>query len=275
MLHAATMLKISQPTIGRHITELETITGLTLFNRSRNGMQPTDAALSLARQARDMQREADAFSMLATARDEQLSGTVRITASQIVANFVLPKIIAKFRQVEPGIQVELVSSNQVENLLARDADIAVRMAQPTQNDIIARKTNALGLGAYAHEDYLSMNPLSTDPHDITQHTLIGYDRDDLIIDGMSKQGIKAVRSDFAIRTDDQVAYWHLLCAGAGIGFAPRYMAEQNQKLVQIFKELPIEPLPMWLASHQELKTNLRIRRTMDFLHEALRKLPLN
>lgn len=275
MLHASTVLKASQPTIGRHITELETIAGLTLFDRSRNGMRPTDAALVLARQARDMQREADIFSMLATARDENLTGTVRITASQIVANFVLPQIIAEFREAEPGIEIELVASNQVENLLARDADIAVRMAQPTQNDIIARKVNDFSLGAYAHKNYLKNRPPAQSPDDLSRHTLLGYDRDDLIIDGMAVHGIKMTRSDFAIRTDDQVAYWHLLCAGAGIGFAPQYMASKNAQLVRLFSDLPIAPLPMWLASHHELKTNLRIRRTMDFLHEALHKLPLN
>lgn len=275
MLKAAEALRTSQPTIGRHITELETITGLTLFDRSRNGMRPTDAALSLARQAKEMQREASGFSLLATAHDQLLSGSVRITASQIVANFILPRIITEFRQVEPGIQIEIVSSNKVENLLARDADIAVRMARPTQNDIIIRKANDLGLGAYAHRDYMKSHPTIADPNDLAQHTILGYDREDLIIDGMNKQGIKAVRADFAIRTDDQIAYWHLLCAGAGIGFAPHYMASRNKDLVQIFKELPIDPLPMWLASHREVNTNLRIRRTMDFLYEALRALSLN
>lgn len=275
MLRASKALNASQPTIGRHITELETITGLTLFDRSRNGMRPTDAALSLANQARDMQREADAFSLLATANDENVSGTVRITASQIVANFVLPTIIAEFREAEPDIQIELVASNRVENLLARDADIAVRMAQPTQNDIIARKVNDFGLGAYAHKSYLKGRPAAKSIEDLSQHILLGYDRDDLIIEGMASHGIKMRRSDFAVRTDDQVAHWHLLCAGAGIGFAPRYMASKNQDLVRLFEEFSIAPLPMWLASHHELKTNLRIRRTMDFFYEALRNLPLN
>lgn len=275
MLGASKALKASQPTIGRHITELETITGLTLFDRSRNGMKPTDVALTLANQARDMQREANGFSLLATARDDALEGTVRITASQIVANFVLPQIIAEFRETEPGIEIELVSSNYVQNLLARDADIAVRMAQPMQNDIIARKANDFSMGAYAHKNYLENRPPAKTPEDLARHTLLGYDRDNLIIDGMAAQGINISRSDFAIRTDDQVAYWHLLCAGAGIGFAPQYMASQNENLVRLFNDLPIKALPMWLCSHHELKTNLRIRRTMDYLHEALRKLPLN
>lgn len=275
MLRASKALKSSQPTIGRHISELETITGLTLFDRSRNGMRPTDAALSLANQARDMQREADGFAMLATSRDETLSGTVRVTASQIVANFVLPEIIAKFRQTEPGIQIELVSSNHIQNLLSRDADIAVRMAQPTQNDIIARKVNDFSMGAYAHKTYLENRPHPNSVEDLSQHTLLGYDRDNLIIDGMAVHGITMNRNNFGIRTDDQVAYWHLLCAGAGIGFAPQYMATKNKDLKRLFEDLPIAPLPMWLASHHELRTNLRIRRTMDFLYEALSKLPLN
>lgn len=275
LLRAAQSLKVSQPTLGRHITELEETTGLTLFDRGRNGMRPTDAALSLAKQAKDMQREADSFSMLAASRNQALSGTVRITASQIVANYILPEIITKFRQQEPDIQIELVSSNQVQNLLARDADIAVRMTRPSQNDIIARKAADLAMGAYAHQSYLQHAPKLERPEDLVAHTILGYDRDDLIIRGMAKGGINMQRSDFAVRTDDQVAYWHLLLAGAGIGFAAQYLAKDQPQLARLFEQLEIPSLPMWLASHHELKTNLAIRQTMDFLHEQLSALPLS
>lgn len=275
LIAAAAALRISQPTLGRQITELELATGLTLFDRGRGGMRPTDAALLLVSEAKDMQREADAFALLATARDETPSGTVRITASQIVTNFVLPQITTNFRKVEPAIEIELVASNKVQNLLARDADIAVRMIRPTQNDTIARKANDFEMGGYAHKDYLARQGTPVKPDELRFHSLIGYDRDDLIIRGMAEAGIQTNRGSFSVRTDDQVAYWHLLCAGAGIGFAPRYLAKRNPDLVRLFADMQIPSLPMWLVSHRELKSNLRIRRTMDYFYEETRALDLS
>lgn len=272
LMSAAKELSISQPTLGRHITDLEQTTGLVLFDRSRNGMRPTQAALILAAQARDMQRDANAFALAASARDEQLEGTVRITASQVVANFILPDIIAKFSRLEPGIQIELVPSNNVQNLLARDADIALRMTRPMQNDTIMRKATDMTLGTYAHKDYLKNAPPLENTADLKNHKIIGFDRDNLIIQGLAAGGIDMVREDFAVRTDDQVAYIHLLFSGIGIGFAANIIARKNNALVRILEEIPISPLPIWLVSHHELKTNPRIRRTMDYLFEEIKAL---
>ena len=271
---AANMLNISQPTIGRHINALEVAIGGPVFVRSRAGMQLNNAGLSLLDEARAMQREADLFAVKAAGHESAISGTVRITASDIVATYLLPPLLAALGRNEPQIQIELVSTNAVENLLSRDADIAVRMVRPTQNDLIARKANTLTMGAWAHQDYISTFGKPTLLDELFDHQIIGYDRNDMILQVMAGLGIKGNREMFAYRTDDQVANWELVKAGAGIGFGAHYLASMAPELSQVVPQLEIPSLPMWLTSHSELKTNRRIRYAFDFLYEGLNGLKL-
>ena len=265
---------ISQPTLGRHIDALEASLGLLLFSRGRSGMALTEAGLSIVEDARAMRAEADRLAVKAAGRAETVSGTVRITASQVFSTYVMPQVIAGLASAEPDIQVELVASNAVENLLSRDADIAVRMVRPVQNDVIARKTNDLGMGAYAHEDYLARHGTPAAGDELFLHRIVGMDRSNLIIDGMAALGMHAQRSSFAVRTDDQVAYVELVRAGAGIGFLADVIARADPRLCRILPEIEIPALPVWLASHQELRTSRKIRRVMDFLFEHISAMAL-
>ncbi|GAB4350404.1 MAG: LysR family transcriptional regulator [Oricola sp.] len=271
---AAAATGMSQPTLGRHIDELEALTGLLLFERGRSGMAPTQNALALAEEARAMQAGADAFAMTAAGRDTAVDGTIRITASEVVSTHVLPPILVALQQAEPGLEIELVASNSVENLLARDADIAVRMVRPVQNDLIARKVNEMAMGAFARRDYLEEHGTPQTVADLASHRVVGYDRDDLIERGMARIGIPYDRKLFRFRTDHQIAYWELVKSGAGIGFGSLFIAAKTPGLVQVLPGLDIEPLPFWLCSHRELRHSARVRRVYDFLAGELSALPL-
>jgi DNA-binding transcriptional LysR family regulator len=145
---AAARIGTTHPTLSRHIRELETDLGVTLFTRSMRGVDPTEAALGLVDDARAMGAAAQSLALKAQGRSEQLTGTVRITASVVVANFLLPPIVVALREAEPNIQVEIVVSDLAQNLLCRDADIAIRMFEPTQNALIARKLGETAIGLF-------------------------------------------------------------------------------------------------------------------------------
>ena len=151
---AARRLAASQPTLGRHVAELEQALGVVLFRRGRTGYELTEQGAALFERAQQVGDAANAFARLATGATEQIGGTVRIAASEVVSAYVLPPILARLRQAEPAIEIEIVASNQVENLLRRDADIAVRMVAPAQQDLIARKIADLPLTACAATSYL-------------------------------------------------------------------------------------------------------------------------
>ena len=271
---ASRKLALSQPTLSRHVDELEAALGVLLFERGRRGALPTSAALAIAEHAREMNAATQALSLSATGKSKELRGTIRITASQIVATYLLPALLTKLMDQAPEVAVELVATDQVENLTRREADIAIRMVRPDTATLVAKKVNEIALGIYGHRDYLKNRPAVNVPEDLDHHRIIGYDSDERIIAGMAQAGLKVDSDYFRFRCDDQVACWEALCQGMGIGFAPRYLAHKIPALIKIGEEFPIAPLSVWLVTHREVKSNRRIRMVFDFLAEELSALDL-
>ena len=269
LLAASRDLQLSQPTIGRHVAELESQLGLVLFDRNGRGLLPTEAAYHLAESARIMQSGADQLARNVLGADLGASGTVRITASQPVSCYVLPPLLAQMRLSLPDVQVELVASNEVSNLLRREADIAVRMVQPEQASIIARRVGKVTLRACAHQDYLRRRGVPRQPSDLLAHDLIGGDRNDDTLKGFAAQGLVVGREQFAFRADDLIVVWQAVRAGLGVGFVSEHLIRSDSAVIPVLPKLKIEPLPVWLAVHKEIRTSKRIRAVYDFLADAL------
>ena len=269
LMGAARRLQAQQPTLSRHIAELELQLGAPLFERTGRGVTPTATGLAIAEAARQMEEGASALARsLAKSRDAT-TGTVRITTSQVAATWLLPPLLARLQEAEPGISVELVASNQLTNLLRREADIAVRMVRPAQGSLVARKLTEIEIVVTAHQSYLDRAGTPRQPQDLMSHRLIGYDRDETIVRGFAGMGLSLQRESFALRTDDQVAYGQLLATGAGIGFVARYNIRHWNGVVPLLPQLGIPALPCWLAVHREIRGNLLVRRVYDFLAEAI------
>jgi DNA-binding transcriptional LysR family regulator len=269
LLAASRDLQLSQPTIGRHVAELESQLGLVLFDRNGRGLLPTEAAYHLAESARIMQSGADQLARNVLGADLGASGTVRITASQPVSCYVLPPLLAQMRLSLPDVQVELVASNEVSNLLRREADIAVRMVQPEQASIIARRVGKVTLRACAHQDYLRRRGVPRQPNDLLAHDLIGGDRNDDTLKGFAAQGLVVGREQFAFRADDLIVVWQAVRAGLGVGFVSEHLIRSDPAVIPVLPKLKIQPLPVWLAVHKEIRTSKRIRAVYDFLADAL------
>ena len=127
---AARSLGVAQPTVGRHVASLEKSLGLALFTRSQTGFAPTEAARGLQSFAEEMASAAAALRRAAESQGDGVRGTVRVTVSEVIGVEVLPPIIAQLQRTHPGLTIELVLTNRVQDLLQREADIAVRMTQP-------------------------------------------------------------------------------------------------------------------------------------------------
>ena len=266
---AARVLGSSQPTVGRQIEALETQLGVTLFTRAPRGLTPTEVALSLAEHARRMRAEAASMSLTAAGSSAEIEGTVRVTASEIVATHILPGILAGLLRDIPKLQIEMVATDRTDNLLLREADIAIRMVEPNQADLIARKLGDFRLGLYAHRDYLSTMKTPPDVTDLGSHILVGYDRSTLIIDGMAQAGLMLTRSDFRLRCDHQVANVAAIRAGAGFGFVMCHLVRNDPDMVELAPGLPIPTLPVWIVAHRELRNSARVRRVFDHLAKEL------
>ncbi len=268
---AAKSLRRSQPTLGRHIQTLERELDQRLFDRHPRGLTLAPEGAKLLPLAREVNARMNAISLSAAGQSEALTGTVRITASVFAAHYVLPPILAEIRRIQPGIELELVPSDATENLVFRAADIAVRMYRPTQLDIVARHIADLPLGIFAAKSYLERRGQPRTVAELWQHDLIGYDADDLILKTMAAMGFQADRHSFAVRCDNQSAYWQLLRAGCGIGFSQRGPALADPEIEELRLDLSLPPLPVWLAAHGVMRQTPRIRAVWDLLATGLER----
>ena len=266
---AARALGLSQPTIGRHIEALEFTLGTKLFERSVAGLVPTELGLTAYEPIRRAVEAIAEAELHVAGTSGELSGSVRITASVIIAHHVLPKMLGALRMEFPAIDFEIVPTDSAENLLLREADIAVRMFRPTQGDLITRKLGETPIVPCAHAGYLKRRGTPKTVEDLLGHDLIGFDRSELLIAAAQRLGFNLKRSDFAFRCDSQSAMWEMMRAGLGIGFAQANIIRQTDAMVPIELDLAIPPLEVWLTCHRELHTARRIRAVYDRLGELM------
>lgn len=262
---AARRLGITQPSVGRQVKNIEENLDVTLFRRVHRGFDLTETGAELLGPAREMQTAAAKFRLAAEGHSETLSGTVRITASEVVSHYTLPPILAKIRRKEPEIQLEIVPSDTSENLLFREADIAIRMYRPTQLDVITKHVCDLPTALYASKSYIKRRGLPQSAEELMTHDLIGFDRSELIINEMRKMGFDVDREFFPLRTDSQVLYWELVRAGCGIGAAQRVIGDNEPKVERLFDGLELPLLPVWVTAPEVLRGNMRIKRIFDLL----------
>lgn len=283
LTRAAAQLGLSQPTLSRQIADLENVIGAPLFERVARGLKLTSVGEFLVEPARHMMSAARAVALAAASQDQALSGTVRITASEIVSAFVLPSILVDMAKKYPDIQVEIVASNQLSNLLEREADIAVRMVRPNQSALITRHIADWDLGFYAHRSYLKTVDQASPKFGskakdfkklLSQYRWIGLDQSDQLIAGFRQAGIELDRHFFQFRCDNHLVNWQALQSGLGVGIATCWLAQRTPNLIRIFPEQAIPPLPVWLTSHRELKSSSKIRAVFDFLAAAIAQIKL-
>lgn len=266
---AARALKSSQPTIGRHVELLEAQLGLELFERSLSGLKPNETALKLYGPVSRAQTALAEAGMIAEGAQDETGGTVRITASAMISNYVLPEILVSIRALHPRITLEIVPSDSAENILMREADIAVRMFRPTQLELVTRHLGDIPIVPVAHERYLARRGRPTSIEELWQHDLLGFDRSDAIIAHARTLGFTLTRENFVLRSDDQPHLWELLRAGLGIGFGQSNLVRRTPGLVALPLSLAIPDLPVWLTTHRELFTSHRIRAVYDALAAGL------
>lgn len=265
---AARSLGLSQPTLGRHIEHLEASLQVPLFTRSQAGLIPTEAALELVPHAEVMSAAAASMLRTASGTKDQITGTVRITTSEVVGGEILPELIAECSEIYPDISIELALSSRIDDLLKREADMAIRMFRPTQSALIARKICDTPIAIYAHKSYLARRGTPKDLNDLEGHFLIGPDDNPMVLQHLNDTGFAANRSMFSYRTDNDLAQNALIRAGCGIGGMQIRLARKDSDLVQLFPQIQI-PMEIWLVMHEDLRSQSRVRVLYQFTADYL------
>lgn len=266
---AAVALDMNQPTLGRQVSQLETELGVALFVREGRGLALTPNGKELLEYARAMGQAASRLSLVASGKSQNIEGSIRISATEDAAIFVLPAIVKKLRQIHPGIEVEIIASNEETDLLRHEADIAIRGFRPTQADLIARKVKPVTASFYATPEYIASIGHPTSYKELESADFVGFERNGEMIERLSEMGIHLRQDNFSLYSTNRLVHWELVKQGLCIGIFADEAGDAEPSIVKVLpNESPYEG-EIWLVAHRELRMNLRVKTVYEFLAEAL------
>lgn len=260
---AARALKTTQPTIGRQISELEEALGVMLVERSVRGPTLTEAGRDLLDHVQAMGEAATLISAAAVGHSQEVTGEVAITATDLMCAAHLPAILAPLRESAPGIKLRIVSSNATQNLMLREADIAVRHVRPSQPDLIARHIGDFRAYLYAASSYLDRAGRPRTPREVADHIFVGTPDPHRLIAPLHDKGVTIRAENFAVSSDSGVVVWELVKAGYGISMLPEPLCQAEPGIERVLPSLTPLEFPVWLVTHRELQTSRRIRIVYD------------
>lgn len=265
---AARALGLTQPTLSRQVAALEEGLGVTLFERVGRSLSLTQAGLELLDHFRAMGEAASRVSLTASGQSQAIDGHVSITATNMLATLHLPPILRRIREAAPGITLEIIAANEVQDLMRREADIAIRHGRPEQPELIARLVGQTNAHLYASPDYLDRIGRPRAPEDLAGSQWIGFSDVGRMLPFLTDLGLPLTVDNFKLMTESGTVMVELVRQGLGICIFTRDVAAKYPDLEPVLPDLgPIE-VPVWLVTHRELHTSRRIRVVFDMLADA-------
>ena len=268
---ASRALGLTQPTLGRQVAALEDRLGVTLFERLGRSLSLTQSGLELLEHVRAMGDAAGRIALTASGQSQRIEGHVCITATDVLSMHLLPPALKRLRDMAPGIEVEVVASNEVRDLRRREADIAIRHARPEQPDLIAKLLRELSIRFYASTDYLDRLGRPSSLGDLAEAEFIGFDRSGQLLTRLNQMGFPLEKDNFRLTSENGAVAWEMVKIGLGIGLMAEAVANQTPGVECVLPDLDPIPVPVWLVTHRELHTSRRIRLVFDVLAETLGK----
>lgn len=262
---AARALGQTQPTLGRQVAALEATLGITVFERVGRSLVLTQSGLELLEHVRAMGDAANRISLTASGHVQSIDGLVRITASDVFSAYMLPAVVRKLRQAAPLIEIDIVASNEIQDLQRREADIAIRHVRPEQPDLIARLVREEAAHFYAAPSYLNARGFPQTVADLSNHDHVSYGDVDRMMAHLAGAGVSLSRANFLVRSESGVAAWEMVKAGLGIGIMSQDVGAATPEVTRILPDWPPVVFPIWLVTHRELHTSRRIRLVFDLL----------
>jgi DNA-binding transcriptional LysR family regulator len=266
---AARKLGLTQPTLSRHVAAIEQRMGVTLFERVGKAMALTPTGLDLLEHARAMGAAAEALGITASGRSQAVGGVVSVSATDILAAHFLPPLVRRLRDKEPGIAIEVISSDALSDLLRREADIALRHVKPEQPDLIARLIREPAASFYASEDWVKVYGHPRNAEEAAHLPFVGSDRSGHFLAYLRQHGLSLSEANFSCYSDNSVGNWALVRHGMGIGAMVDEIGRDTPGIIRVLDDVPPLRFPIWLVTHRELRTSRRIRVVFDMLADGL------
>jgi molybdate transport repressor ModE-like protein len=270
---AARELGVNQTTVARRLEALEKDLGVRLVERHQAGASLTEAGRALVADAEVMERAALAMRKTVEVHQRGVSGTLRVTMSEMLANTVITPFLPEFREQFPDIMLELVITDEMLDLEAGEADVAFRgsKALPDSN-LVARKVSTTAWALYCSRDYANRMGLPAAPADLKNHVVIGGTDEPQTIPGLEPVLREAPGVKATLKSTSMTNLWASIRAGLGIGPMACLTGDVDPDLVQVFPPHPEGVAYTWIVTPAELKDAPRVRAFIDFFVPRLQAL---
>jgi len=267
----ARALGLAQPTLGRQVAALEERLGVTLFERVGRGLVLTQSGRDLLEHVRAMGEAANRIALTAAGRAEGVKGKVCISASDTTAVYLLPDILTALCDAEPLIEIEVIATNSLSDLMRREADIAIRHVRPEDPDLVARLIREGTGNLYVAPAFIRRYGRPETIEDLSTLPFIGLTKPDRMVAEMNRMGLHITEDNISLHSESTVFGWEMVKRGLGVGIMSDDIAARTTGVEQIVPDFSPVPVQLWLTTHRELHTNRRIRVVFDFLAQALRR----
>jgi DNA-binding transcriptional LysR family regulator len=269
---AGRALGMTQPTIGRQVAALEVELDVVLFDRVGKQLILTASGLELLDYVRQMSDAATRVSIAVSGQSQQLDGDVCISAIDCIAVLCLQPVIQKLRERYPGINIEIIASDELSNLGQREADIAIRNVQPTHPDLVAKKICNLSARLYGSKEYLNKLGRPINIPSLNNAAFTGYNRTDESINAFSNIGLTLTQDNFPVVSENHLAQWEVIKSGIALGIMIEVVGDREPLVERVLPDSEVIDFPVWLVAHKQLKSSKRIRAVFDLLSDSLAEL---
>lgn len=273
--HAADALHLSQSAISRQVSALEHDIGVPLFHRHARGLILTEQGDLLYQTAQDVLMKLETVKHQLTDSRERPTGTLRVTTTVGLGSAWLSIRLGEFMDLYPGIEIDLILSNEELDIAMRQADCAIRLRQPQQPDLIQRRLFTVHFHVFASAGYIKRFGQPETVEDLKNHRLItwgdeapGYLKD---VNWLVTAGLpNGERRAAALKINSILAIKRAVLMGAGIAMLPDYSVEEDTALIPVLSDLDVPSFDTYFAYSSELRNSARLNAFRDFLFSQAR-----
>ncbi|MEM9434899.1 MAG: LysR family transcriptional regulator [Pseudomonadota bacterium] len=271
LTHAGDTLHLSQSAVSRQIRALEESLNSILFHRHARGLILTEQGELLFDATKSITKRLDAASARIRDSEEEVFGELRVTTTIGFGSLWLAPRLSALYADYPDLNIDLMLEERVLDLPMREADVAIRMKEPSQADLVRKRLMSVSMRLYASEAYIAQHGAPQQMADLRDHRLICQN----INSTQVSAGAMLVRQLLSYDLPNLLTvnnYFGVLQSvehGLGIGVLPDYTAVRNSNLVRVLEDIQSNDVPVFLAYPEELRHSKRIAAFRDFVVEQI------
>ncbi len=271
LTHAGDVLHLSQSAVSRQIRALEESLGTTLFHRHARGLILTEQGELLFEATNSMVRKLDTAAARIRDSEEHILGELRVTTTTGFGTLWLVPRLAKLYQRHPDLKIDLMLEERVLDLPMREADVAIRMKEPSQSDLIRRRLLNIRMRLYATQEYLASAGTPDTIEALSTHRLICQNPSTPQVSSgaVLAQALLAQNQSSILMVNNYFGVLQAVLNNIGVGILPDYLTADFTQLSRVLPDVESIDVPVFLAYPEELRQSRRIAAFRDFVIEEI------